>query len=165
LLYIDGNKFTELPKIQLPKLEFLDISDNKLEKHENFAGHPTLKVLKSNDNKFKNLNPFKEMPNLTELYLEWNPVANFTGYENIPNLKRLYLKKAKLEKFPDEEGLQVLENLEYLDLEGNKISTYAELFKLFAFPALLDINLASNPLVKHATSFNLVMAEVLIQKP
>ena len=70
------------------------------------------------------------MPQLQELHLEWNPVANFTGYDNIPQLKKLYLKKAKLEKFP-EEDINVLENLEYLDLEGNKITTYPELFKLF----------------------------------
>jgi Leucine-rich repeat (LRR) protein len=54
----------------MPKLEYLDISYNKLEKvNEGWVGHENLKTLKSVDNKFKNLTPFKAMPRLEELYL------------------------------------------------------------------------------------------------
>lgn len=61
---------TEFPPFNLPKLEYLDISGNKLEKiNEGWQGHPNLKVLKAVDNKFKNLAPFKNMPKLIELYL------------------------------------------------------------------------------------------------
>lgn len=67
LKYLDlsNNKFTELAAFKMPKLEYLDISFNKLEKvNEGWAGHPSLKIIKSVDNKFKNLAPFKNMPKL-----------------------------------------------------------------------------------------------------
>lgn len=67
---MQNNKFTELVGLKLPKLEYLDISYNKLEKvNEAWTGHPNIKVLKSIENKFKNLGPFKECSKLEELYL------------------------------------------------------------------------------------------------
>lgn len=63
-LDLAGNKINELPAIKLPKLEILDMSDNKIEKHENFAGHPKLRILKLTDNKFKNFTAFKDLPEL-----------------------------------------------------------------------------------------------------
>jgi Leucine-rich repeat (LRR) protein len=71
LLYLDlsNNKFNELCNFALPKLEYLDISHNKLEKvNEAWVGHPNLRVLNVADNKFKNLAPFKNCPKLVELY-------------------------------------------------------------------------------------------------
>ena len=58
-LDVSNNKFPEMPALKLPKLEYLDISYNKLEKvNEGWL-----------DNKFKNLAPFKSMPKLEELYM------------------------------------------------------------------------------------------------
>jgi len=55
-LDVSNNKFTELTVFKCPKLEYLDIGYNKLEKvNEAWAGHPNVKVLKSVDNKFKSL--------------------------------------------------------------------------------------------------------------
>lgn len=65
LKYLDlsNNKFNALGAFKLPKLEYLDISFNKIEKvDDGWTGHPTLKVFKSIDNKFKNMNAFKNMP-------------------------------------------------------------------------------------------------------
>ncbi len=67
LKYLDlsNNKFTEFAAFKLPKLEYLDVSYNKLEKvNEGWAGHGNLKILKSIDNKFKNFAAFKGMPKL-----------------------------------------------------------------------------------------------------
>ena len=72
-LDVSANKFTELPAIKLPALEYLDISFNKLEKvNDGWTGHATCRILKSVDNKFKSLAPFKNMPKLEELYLASN---------------------------------------------------------------------------------------------
>ena len=69
-LDISNNKYTELVGIKAPKLEYLDISYNRLEKvNESWNGHPNIKIMKSVDNKFKNLAPFKDMPKLEELYV------------------------------------------------------------------------------------------------
>ena len=59
-LDVRNNKLTEIPALRLPKLEYLDISLNKMEKvNEGWAGHPNIRILKSVDNKFKTLAPFK----------------------------------------------------------------------------------------------------------
>lgn len=121
-LDISNNKYTEFVAIKCPKIEYLDIGYNRLEKvHEGWTGHPNIKIFKSVDNRFKNLAPFKEMPKLEELYLASNAVTNFSGYENLPSLRKLHLRKNKIEKIDDE--LPPLENLRYLNLRGNKIAT------------------------------------------
>jgi Leucine-rich repeat (LRR) protein len=150
----------DLPAIKLPKLELLNVSDNKLEKFENWVGHPTLRIFKAMDNKFKNLNVLKEMPKLEEAYLANNPISTLSGWENIPNLKKLHLRKTKIEKIDDE--LPVLENLQYINLRGNKIGTFEMVTKFFQFPALTDINVLGNPVIKKATSINLILADLLI---
>lgn len=119
-LDISNNKYTELVGIKTPKIEYLDISYNRLEKvNEAWTGHPNIKIFKSIDNKFKNLAPFKDMPKLEELYLENNVISNFSGFENLPNLRKLHLRKNKIEKIEDE--LPELANLQYLNLRSNKL--------------------------------------------
>ncbi len=163
-LDISNNKYTELVGIKTPKLEYLDISYNRLEKvNEAWTGHPNIKILKSVDNKFKNLAPFKEMPKLEELYLENNVIASFIGYENLPSLRKLHLRKNKIEKIEDE--LPELASLQYLNLRSNKIPNLEQLVKLFVFPALTDLNVLSCPIERNASSLNLLIAEVLIVNP
>ena len=121
-LDISNNKYTEFIAIKSPKLEYLDIGYNRLEKvSDAWTGHPTIKVFKSVDNRFKNLAPFKEMPKLEELYLAANAIATLSGYENLPSLKTLHLRKNKIEKIEDE--LPPLDNLKYLNLRANKVAT------------------------------------------
>jgi Leucine-rich repeat (LRR) protein len=109
-LDISNNKYTEFVGIKCPKLEYLDIGYNRLEKvNESWTGHPNIKIFKSVDNKFKNLGPFKDMPKLEELYLASNVITTLSGWENIPNLKKLHLRKNKVEKIDEE--LPPLENL------------------------------------------------------
>lgn len=119
-LDISNNKYTELVPFKCPKLEYLDISYNRLEKiSEGWTGHPNLKIFKSVDNKFKNLAVCKDMIKLEELYLAANVIQNFIGWENLPSLRKLHLRKNKIEKF--EEEMPPMENLRYLNLRGNKI--------------------------------------------
>lgn len=69
-LNVAGNKFTDFPALKCPKLEYLDISGNKLEKiNDGWTGHERLRIVKCMDNKFKSLAPFKSMPKLEELYM------------------------------------------------------------------------------------------------
>ena len=75
-LNIANNKFNEWPAFKCPKLDYLNISGNKLEKvNEGWAGHSTLRIIVSVDNKFKNLANFKAMPKLEELYLANNQIT------------------------------------------------------------------------------------------
>jgi Leucine-rich repeat (LRR) protein len=119
-LDVSNNKFSELVGLKCPKLEYLDIGYNKLEKvNETWAGHPTVKVLKSVDNKFKNLQILKDFPKLEELYLEANVIQSIQGYETLPKLRILHLRRNKIEKFEDE--LPPHESLTSINLRGNKV--------------------------------------------
>ena len=163
-LDISNNKYPELIAIKMAKLEYLDISYNKLEKiSETWTGHQNIKIMKSVDNKFKNLAPFKDLPKMEELYLATNAITNIIGYESLPKLKKLHLRKNRIEKIDDE--MPQLEALEYLNLRGNKIPNIEQLEKIYQFASVNDLNILGNPVEKQASSFNLLMAEVLIKKP
>lgn len=119
-----------MPAFKLPKLEYLDISYNKIEKvNEGWTGHGSIRILKSVDNKFKNLAPFKNMPKLEELYLARNIITSILGYEGLPSLKKLHLRRNKIEKV--EEELADLAALEYLNLRSNPIPDMENLLRLF----------------------------------
>ena len=165
-LDISNNKFNEWPGFKCPKLDYLNISGNKLEKvNEGWTGHPTLRTLCAVDNKFKNLNNFKALPNLEELYLQANLIVQFNGWEGgLPKLKRLNLRRNKIANIDDE--LPELPELEWLNLRHNAIENLQVCFKVFTFaPKIVDINIINNPCDQSCTSFNLLMAEFLVKKP
>ena len=164
-LDISGNAFKEFPAIKCPKLEYLDVSYNKLEKvNEAWQGHPNLKVLKSVDNKFKTMAVFKNMPKLTELYLQNNAISALAGYEGLTALKKLNLRHNKIEKI-EEEGVPELPELEYLNLRSNKLATIEDGFRLFTFPKLTDLNLINNPCELAFSSMNIMIGKFLFKKP
>jgi Leucine-rich repeat (LRR) protein len=159
-----NNKYTELPAIKLPKLEYLDISYNKIEKiNEGWTGHSNIRILKSIDNKFKNLAPFKIMPKLEELYLANNCVANLAGWESLPELRKLHLRRNKIEKI--DEDMPPLDKLQYLNLRANKISTLDQIERLYVFAQLSDLNVINNPVEQTISSFNVLLADVLCKRP
>lgn len=158
-LELANNKITELAPITTPKLEYFDITDNKIEKYEGWTGHQTIRVFKAVDNKFKGLNVIKDMPALEEAYLANNPINAFNGYENNNALKVLHLRKTKIDKI--EEELPELPELEYLNLRETKISTLDNLKNVSQFPNLKDLNILQTPLEVGATSLNILMAEVI----
>ncbi len=130
-LDISNNKFTEWPGFKCPKLDYLNIGGNKLEKvNEGWTGHPTLRIISAKDNKFKNLNNFKNCPKLEELYLASNQIATFNGWEgSLPSLKRLHLRRNKIAAIDDE--LPELPELEYLNLRHNAIDSIEVAIKVF----------------------------------
>lgn len=154
----------ELAAFKLPKLEFLDISFNRIEKvNEGWTGHESLIILKSVDNRFKNLNAFKNMPKLEELYLGQNAISQFNGWEGLPVLKKLHLRKNKIEKFDEE--IPDLPELKYLNLRDNKIAALDQAARMFQFVTLEDLNLVGCPLIRQFSSFNMLLAEILIKNP
>lgn len=164
-LDVSNNKFPDFPAFKCPKLEYLDISYNKLEKvNEAWVGHERLRVIKAIDNKFKTLAPFKKMPKLEELYMAQNMIVTLSGWEELPNLKKLHLRKNKIEKLP-EEDLPDLPQLEYLNLRRNNIDKLEVIEKLFNFKQLSDINVMNNPIDLNASSREVLIAQVLHKNP
>lgn len=163
-LDVSTNKYVELPAIKLPKLEYLDISYNKIEKvNEGWTGHANIRILKSIDNKFKNLAPFKVMPKLEELYLQANTITALSGWESLPELRKLNLRRNKIEKIDEE--MPTMEKLEYLNLRANKLGDMPMVERLYVFPKLTDLNVINNPVEQACTSFNIFVAEMLIKRP
>jgi Leucine-rich repeat (LRR) protein len=161
-LNVCDNKLGDFPAIKLPKLEYLDISGNKIEKvNEGWSGHANIKILKSVDNKFKTFAPFKNMPKLEELYVATNAFTSLAGWEGLDSLKRLHARNNKIDKV-EEELVVNLPALEYLNLRKNKIPSIDIVIRLFQFPNLKDINLIKNPVEQQSTSFNVLMADVLM---
>lgn len=74
------------------------------------------------------------------------------------------MRRNKISKV-EEEGLSELPELVYINLRGNAIETLDVVFHLFQFPNLKDISILNNPVELHMTSFNVLMAEVLIKNP
>lgn len=161
-LDVSANKFTSFPAFKVPKLEYLDISYNKLEKvDEGWQTHERLRIVKCVDNKFKNLAVFKNLPALEELNMTSNMVSTLTGELALPKLRKLNLKRNKISKV-EEEGIPDLPALEKLNLHGNNLPDLEVLFKLMAaFPTAVDINVTKNPVEQNATHFNLLLAEVM----
>lgn len=163
-LDISNNKFNEWPGFKCPKLDYLNISGNKLEKvNEGWAGHPTLRIISAADNKFKNLGNFKNCPRLEELYLASNLIASFTGWEGgLPALKKLHLRRNKIANIDEE--LPEMPELEYLNLRHNAIDSVEVAIKVFQFPKITDLNIINNPCDTNCSSFNLLMAEFLTKR-
>ena len=165
LKYLDlaNNKFTEFPAFKCPKLEYLDVSQNKLEKiNEGWAGHPSIKVLKGIDCKFKTMAPFKAMPKLAELYLSNNNIQTLNGYEGLPALKKLHMRHNKIENIDEE--LPPMESLVYMNLRTNKLSKDEDIPRLFtAFPTLVDLNVINCPIELNASSMDLMIGKMLVK--
>ena len=90
-------------------------------------------------------------------------VTVLSGWEGLPALKKLHLRRNKIEKIDEE--LPPLENLEYINLRANKIPNMETLEKLFKNPILRDISVLNNPVEQNSSSFNILVAEVLIKNP
>ena len=103
------------------------------------------------------------MPKLEQLYIANNAVTVLSGWEGMPALKKLHLRRNKIEKIDEE--LPPLENLEYINLRANKIPNMETLEKLFKNPLLRDISVLNNPVEQNSSSFNILVAEVLIKNP
>lgn len=103
------------------------------------------------------------MPKLEQLYMANNAVTVLSGWEGMPALKKLHLRRNKIEKIDEE--LPPLEYLEYINLRANKIPNMETLEKLFKNPLLRDISVLNNPVEQNSSSFNILVAEVLIKNP
>ena len=101
------------------------------------------------------------MPKLEQLYMANNQVTVLSGWEGLSALTKLHLRRNKIEKIDEE--LPPLESLEYINLRANKISSGETLEKLFKNPNLRDINVVNNPVEQNCSSFNILVAEMLIK--
>lgn len=112
------------------------------------------------------MNLFKGLPKLQELYAGHNAITQLGGYADLGALKRLHLRGNKIAQIgAGEEGadLPELPALEYLNLRSNALENMDDVFKLFAFATLSDLNIINCPIELTFSSMNLMIAQTLIK--
>lgn len=158
-LELANNSITELVPLTTSKLEYLDLSNNGLEKYETWVGHPSIKVFKLVKTKVKTMNILMNMPALEEAYLAGTPINAFSGYENVPALRILHLRDTKINKI--EEELPELPAIESINLRKTGFNNLDHLKNIFQFTTLKHLNVLETNLEENASSFNMLLAEVL----
>jgi len=101
----------------------------------------------------------KEMPALEEVYLTDTGINAFNGFENLPVLRILHLRGTKISKI--EEELPELPAIEVINLRGTSINTFDHLKHIFQYTTLKDLNVLNTNLEENASSFNMLLAEIL----
>lgn len=72
----------------------------------------------------------------------------------------MHLRKTKIDKI--EEELPELPALEYLNLRECRLAKMDEVKNLFQFSSIRDLNILDNPVESNASSFNMLIAEIII---
>lgn len=142
----------------LPRLTFLDMSNNNLEEipFGSIRGHPTLERLHLDHNKirFVDREAFTAMPALTELRLRNNSLTNMLPAPlwNLPALKGLDLSGNYFRRL-EPRLLANLPSLRKLDLSENEIDL-VDPTSFLDTPMLENVNLSANLISStHATTF------------
>jgi Leucine-rich repeat (LRR) protein len=162
-LEMAGNKLGELPAIKCPKLEYIDLSDNKIDKHETWVGHPTLRVIKFNENKLKSLAAFANLPSLEYLDVANNNIGVFGGFSGLEKLQTIILENNKIDKI--EEEIPELPSIQEINLNSTKITNIENLRFIFKYDSLRSLSISDTPLENNASSFNFLLSELMIIFP
>ena len=144
-LELSQNKISELVGLNCPKLQYLDVSTNKLDKYETWNGHPNLKELYIGDSKIKTM-ALGEMPELHVFSAPRTLINAFAGYEGYNNVVTVDLESTKIDKV--EEEAPEMTNLKSLNLSSTKIANMDNLKHAFKFETLRDLNILDTPLEK-----------------
>ncbi|AOZ71939.1 hypothetical protein BK816_00400 [Boudabousia tangfeifanii] len=134
---IDGASISSLPKLNLPKLRGLYLTDNKLSRLPDISAMPSLEKAYFTDNPIRNVANARLPRNLKTLGLQRNQLTSFSGLRsgsleylyltgnqirtvdtrsiNLPRLKRLEMADNKLRRLPT----LVFPSLQTLDVSRN----------------------------------------------
>jgi Leucine-rich repeat (LRR) protein len=159
-LELANNSISELVPLTASKIEYLDLSNNGLEKYETWIGHPSIKIFKAVKTKVKTMTILSNMPALEEAYLGGTSINSFSGYENLPALKVLHLRDTKISKI--EEELPELASIETINLRRTGFNSLDNLKNIFQFTTLKNLNVLETNMEENASSFNMLLAEVLL---
>ncbi|KAL0894556.1 hypothetical protein ABMA27_013128 [Loxostege sticticalis] len=162
-LYLIGNQIMHISEFRslldaLPRLRFLDMSDNLLQEIPRGAlrGHPSLERLHLNKNsiKFIQADAFVAMPALRELHLSNNSLTDMNEgpFWNLPALKGLDLSYNYFQRLQPK-MLYNLPALRRINLSNNQIAI-VDPITFIELPLLEYINISGNALVSlHPATF------------
>ena len=130
----------------LPNLRRLDLSSNSLDRvSEEFDGLEKLEFLDLASNNISSVSHLKNLPALKELQLNNNNIRKFVGLEGCSSLQFLNLRANEISHF--EEEIPALENLKYLNLQGNRLAVIEEIEKLKDYANLETLIVSFNPYI------------------
>ncbi|CAG9121369.1 unnamed protein product [Plutella xylostella] len=162
-LNLIGNQITHISEFRalldaLPRLRFLDLSENLLQEIPRGAlrGHPSLERLHLNKNniKFIQADAFVAMPALRELHLSYNSLSDYNEgpFWNLPALKGLDLSHNFFQRLQPK-LLYNLPALRRINLSSNQLAMIDPI-TFIETPLLEYVNISGNSLVSiHPATF------------
>lgn len=116
-LIVSGNRLKVVPVLNMPKLQYIDISSNELEDAGNLAALKKLEVILLQNNKLSSIFDLSVFPGLVSINLSNNEIASIPRLSST-SLVYLNLSGNKLNTLS---GLQEVPELEFIDLSGNQL--------------------------------------------
>ncbi len=117
-LNLSLNEISRIERLNLSKLEFLNLNGNRINKIEEVSHLVNLKTLSLSINQLFKIEGLKGLKNLDKLWLDHNQISKIEGLTDLQNLKLLSLSYNQITKI---EGIAGLEKLEELYLGNNQI--------------------------------------------
>uniref|UniRef100_A0A0K0ENM9 MFS domain-containing protein n=1 Tax=Strongyloides stercoralis TaxID=6248 RepID=A0A0K0ENM9_STRER len=148
-LSLRQNLLVEIPELDIPNLETLDLYDNQISAIKGLDKLVKLRVLDLSQNRILKIEGLQNLPNLEELFLTYNKIKKIEGLENnlkltqlelgcnkiskienishLVKMKKLHLGKNKIRVM---EGFETMKELEILGLAANRITKIENLSPL-----------------------------------
>ncbi|OON17957.1 leucine Rich repeat-containing domain protein, partial [Opisthorchis viverrini] len=152
LQYLDlsGNKLTTINDLKLPFLQHLKVNENAIGTL-NSTGYgippeqfPALATLELRSNRLTSFEGIGALTTLTSLYCAENSLKDTSGLSKLTGLVRLHARDNRISSL---NGITVaMSSLEYLNLRGNRLSSFRAVKLLSALPSLKVLNLLQNPI-------------------
>ncbi|XP_014769221.1 leucine-rich repeat-containing protein 23 [Octopus bimaculoides] len=170
-LKADKNIIEEVDIKPHPFLQYISLSNNKIENISEGLSHPLVRHIDLSTNKIKELSQLNEetyskltvlklqenaietikdinLPSLTSLSLGYNKMTDLQWISNLVNLEVFEINNNSIDKL---DGFNKdMKKLKYIDLKENVIEEFCEIEKLACLPALTVLLLADNPITKEA---------------
>ncbi|TGZ56850.1 hypothetical protein CRM22_010092 [Opisthorchis felineus] len=147
LQYLDlsGNKLTTINDLKLPFLQHLKVNENAIETL-NPTGYgippeqfPALATLELRSNRLTSFEGIGALTTLTSLYCAENSLRDTSGLSKLTGLVRLHARDNRISRL---NGITpAMSGLEYLNLRGNRISSFRAVKVLSVLPSLKVLNL------------------------
>ena len=118
-LRASDNKITSLHALgNLKRLKWLNVCNNKLENLEGIEELTSLESLYAESNQIKKISLSMELPKLKNLDLSYNQLTDVKGIERMHQIEDLHLSDNQLTNL---KGIKKLKNLRELDLSANQL--------------------------------------------
>jgi Leucine-rich repeat (LRR) protein len=108
-VYANNNLIQKIPELNLNKLSYLSVSDNKIDEICDQTNLGNLKYFFANNNKISDVKSISEIKSIEELQLDGNEISDIRDFGKLTNLTHLCVERNKITAIPE-----TLINCEYL---------------------------------------------------